>query len=567
MAAAGRPGAEPWNRVRIPQAGSRSTLTVQEPSATLDACLAAVLKGCHLVTQSLKSQTLDAEVDVLCSVLYSNHNRLGHHKPHLALRQVEQCLKRVKNMNLEGSIEDLSQLLSTNETLPGATENHVVPSQPVVEVALMKVLGGCKLLLRLLDCCSKAFLLTVKHLGLKEFIILNLVMVGLASRLWVLHKGLLRRLVSLYEPLFGLLQEVSRIQPMPYFKDFAFPADVTDFLGPPYLEVLKGKAPAAFASKRVTRFLNKLFLKKEQLPKINEDMLNRISKTSELKRSCLESSMDLGQPVKMSKKVQKENPSGFDVRAFCTRLRNKATQETNSEFKYSWSKLKTTKPSSQKPRRTHWANNIVQRIRVTKTFTQLSEEIQMAIVWSRSKRLKAQAAYLGSKLLKSNRLRHVEAQGYSLPKKLQCMKISLCNCLLRGSVISTSKHPPRQRRSKHKVLTRQRKPQRKLQSTLVKETQQVPEGTLQSTKDTSAKCRRSGGTVQRSDVCPNGKQVLRRLSKPGLKSKEMGVHANLTGGSANGTGLWMKRQTHAHSEPETAKEADDIDDIFALMGV
>ncbi|XP_021517515.1 nucleolus and neural progenitor protein isoform X2 [Meriones unguiculatus] len=561
MAAAARPGAEPWNRVRIPQAGSRRTLTVEEPSATLDVCAAAAIKGCHLVTQSLKSPALDVEVDVLCSVLYSNHNRLGRHKPHLALRQVEQCLKRLKNMHLEDSVEDLSELLSASETQPGATKTRVVPSQPVVEVALMKVLGGCKLLLRLLDCCCKAFLLTVKHLGLQEFIILNLVIVGLVSRLWVLHKGLLRRLISLYEPLFGLFQEVSRIQPMPYFKDFAFPSDITDFLGPPYLEVFNKKTPAAFATKGVTKLLNKLFLMKEQLPKINEDTVDRISKTSQQMKSNLQSSVDLGQPVKMSKKTKKEQPSGFDVRALCMRLRNKAAQETNCEFKYSQSKTKTTKHPSQKLRRTHWANSIVQRIQVTKTFTQLSEEIQMAIVWSRKKKLKAQATYLGNKLLKSNRLRHVEAQGHSLPKKLQCMKTSLCNCLLRG----TSKHPPRQRRSKHKVLSRQRKPQRKLQSTFLKEAQQVPEGTLKSTGGTSAKCRRSGGTVQRSDISPNRKQVLRRLSKPGLKTKELGIHRNPTGGSGNETGLWMKRQID--NAPASAKEADDIDDIFALMGV
>lgn len=33
--AAGLPGPEPWNRVRIPKAGSRSALTVQDPGAAL----------------------------------------------------------------------------------------------------------------------------------------------------------------------------------------------------------------------------------------------------------------------------------------------------------------------------------------------------------------------------------------------------------------------------------------------------------------------------------------------------------------------------------------------------
>lgn len=147
------------------------------------------------------------------------------------------------------------------------------------------------------------------------------------------------------------------------------------------------------------------------------------------------------------------------------------------------------------------------------------------------------------------------------------MKTSLCNCLLRGSIISTSKCSPRQRRSKHKVLSRQRKPQRKLQSTLLKETQQVPEGTLKSARDPSAKWSRSGGTVPRTDVCPNRKQVLRRLSKPALKTKGPGFHGTVSAGSGNETALWTETQTHTHGVPEAAREADDIDDIFALMGV
>lgn len=126
--------------------------------SALDLCIAAVIKECCLVTLSLKSQTLDAETDVLCAVLYSNHNRMGRHKPHLALKQVEQCLKRLKSMNLEDSIQDMSELLSPSENQPVTTKACVIPSQPVVELVLMKILGACKLLLRLLDCCCKTFL-------------------------------------------------------------------------------------------------------------------------------------------------------------------------------------------------------------------------------------------------------------------------------------------------------------------------------------------------------------------------------------------------------------------------
>nr|XP_004672372.2 nucleolus and neural progenitor protein [Jaculus jaculus] len=564
MAAAVLPGAEPWNRVRIPRAGSRSTVTVRDAGAALDLCIAAVMKECHLVIQSLRSRTLDAEIDVLCAVLYSNHNRMGHHKPHLALKQVEQCLKRLKNMNLEGSIEDLSELFSSSASQPAPTKVRVIPSQPVVELVLMKVLGACKLLLRLLDCCCKAFLLTVKHLGLQEFIILNLVMLGLVSRLWVLYKGVLKKLISLYEPLFALLQEVSRIQPMSYFKDFAFPSDVTEFLGQPYLEVFKEKMPTAFAAKGVTKLLNKLFLVKEQPRVYRESTLCGISKIAKQMEINLQNTVDLGQPVK--NKVSKEEPSGFDVKAFCKRLKDIAAQETKPEFKSSQPKLKTAKHPSQKVG-TPQAADFVQRCREAKTFLQLSEEIQMAIVWCRSRRLKAQATYLGNKLLKSNRLKHVEAQGYSLPKKLECMKTSICNRLLRGSEINTSKQHLRQRRLQKKFLPRQRKPQRKLQSNLLKEILQSRE-TPQSASGTGAKRRRPGGTgtVQRTDL-RSSRRPLPSTSHANAVTEAKEKGRDLKGGNENKTDLWTDMQINQHPMSGTIKETDDIDDIFAIMGV
>ncbi|XP_030692647.2 nucleolus and neural progenitor protein isoform X1 [Globicephala melas] len=558
------PGPQPWNRVRLPKAGSRSTVTVQDPGAALDLCIAAVIKECCLVTLSLKSQILDAETDVLCAVLYSNHNRMGRHKPHLALKQVEQCLKRLKNMNLEGSIQDLSESFSSNENQPVNTKACVIPSQPVVELVLMKILGACKLLLRLLDCCCKTFLLTVKHLGLQEFIILNLVMVGLVSRLWVLYKDVLKRLVSLYEPLFGLLQEVSRIQPLPYFKGFTFPSDIAEFLGEPYFEIFKKKMPTAFAAKGVTKLLNKLFLTKEQSQRSSEETLLRISKKAKQMKINTQNNVDLGQPVK-NKKILKEKSSEFDVRAFCKQLKHRAIQANSFEFKCSQSKLKATKRSSWKAIGTPCVKSLVQRFRETDTFLQLSEEIQMAILWCRSKKLKAQTTFLGNKLLKSNRLKHVEAQGYSLPKKLECIKTSICNCLLQGSGSKTLKNHLR-RRSQNKFSLKRRKPQRKLQSTLLKETQQPPQGTQSATD--IIKGRLSHPTVCTTDLYPNNKQVLsRRVSSPVIQTKEKQIHETLIESNENETDSWTMMQINKHNTSGITKETDDIDDIFALMGV
>nr|XP_019590386.1 PREDICTED: nucleolus and neural progenitor protein isoform X4 [Rhinolophus sinicus] len=299
-----------------------------------------------------------------------------------------------------------------------------------------------------------------------------------------------------------------------------------------------------------------------QSPSCCEETLLRISKKAKQTKTSVQSNVDLGQPVK---KIVKEKSSEFDVRAFCKQLKHKALQEASFEFKGSQSQLNATKRSSQKAIGTPCAKSFVQRFQEAETFIQLSEEIQMAILWCRSKKLKAQAFFLGNKLLKSNRLKHVEAQGYSLPKKLECIKTSICNCLLRGSGSKTSKHHLRQRRSQNKFVLRQRKPQRKLQSTLLKEIQSPAR--TQSATDAS-KQRFSDHAVHRTNLSPNSTQFLSsRVSNPVIRTKEKPIHETLTGSNEHGTDSWTMTQVNKRNILGTIKETDDIDDIFALMGV
>lgn len=106
--------------------------------------------------------------------------------------------------------------------------------------------------------------------------------------------------------MFGLLQEVSRIQPLPYFKDFTFPSDIVEFLGQPYFEVFKKKMPTAFAAKGVTKLLNKLFSAKEQSLRCSEETSHSIPKKANHMKINMQNNVDLGQPVK-NKKIFKGN--------------------------------------------------------------------------------------------------------------------------------------------------------------------------------------------------------------------------------------------------------------------
>lgn len=124
----------------------------------------------------------------------------------------------------------------------------------------------------------------------------------------------------------------------------------------------------------------------------------------------------------------------------------------------------------------------------------------------------------------------------------------------------------RRRRSQNRFLLEQRKLQRKLQLTLSKEIQPSPQGTQNATD--SSKWRLSHYTVQRTDLSPNSKLLLSsRISNPVLQTKEKQIHENLTGSNENETDSWTILQMNKHNTSGTIKETDDIDDIFALMGV
>ncbi|XP_043847052.1 nucleolus and neural progenitor protein isoform X2 [Dromiciops gliroides] len=499
---------------------------------------------------SLMRKSLDTETGILHAILYSNHNKLCHHKPYLALKQVQQCLKRMDCVNLEGSIQDLFELCPKEDILEN-TKKYIIPSQPVVEFVLMKILGTCKLILRLLDCCCKTFLLSVKHLCLEEFIILNTVITGLVSRVWVLYKDLLKKLVSLYKPLFRLLQEVSRIQPMPYFNNFTFPVDLKDFLGEAYLDIIKKKMVA----KGVTKLLNKLFLSKEESNKSIQEIALEVPPKAKQMKIKTTNNVDIGKAVQ-KRKTHKEMSSGFDLKAFCKRPKHKTTMDAGFKSVCSERRVRKAIGSSQPLGGSSGARNLALKIREAQSFTQLSEEIQMAIFWCRRKKLKHKVTFLGNKLLKSNRLKHVEAQGYSLPKKLKCIKTSICNFFLHGLGNMSSKCHLRRISSQNKFLKQQRKPQRKSQPTVLKEIQQFLQQTEKIVTEGDTKRTFSDLRIHRPELTLKKSQLL--------DNRNANLLENCNGTMKSPTLAQVKEK---NTTSETVRDMDDIDDIFSSLGV
>ncbi|KGL89126.1 Uncharacterized protein C3orf17, partial [Charadrius vociferus] len=211
---------------------------------------------------------------------------------------VEQCLKRLWKMNLVGCIETLAGLIPKKNT-PQAHAECLVPSQPTLETVALKVLGGCKLILRLLDCCCKAFLLSVQHLCSGEFILLNTVASGLLSRLRfvIQYRCVLQSLIALYGTLSTSLHLVSETQQMPYIKGFTFPSDISNFLGVNIFSEVKNQKVKILKTKKPTSWLKKLFPTMPEAASEVGKKRNFVTCTSAVKKSSIPCPGDIGEPV------------------------------------------------------------------------------------------------------------------------------------------------------------------------------------------------------------------------------------------------------------------------------
>ncbi|XP_057874693.1 LOW QUALITY PROTEIN: nucleolus and neural progenitor protein [Melospiza georgiana] len=417
---------EPWNRLDVPWPANSAAvpLAAQHPAVGL---LSALRRRCDIAGKRLSGPGLAAEGRVLRAVLYVYHSRLLRHRPYLALQQVEQCLKRLWKMNLVGCLETLVGLIP-KKNASKAQEECLVPSQPILETVALKVLGGCKLILRLLDCCCKAFLLSVKHLCSKEFILLNTVASGLLSRLWVQYRCVLQTLMSLYSVLSTMLQLVSETQKTPYIKGFTFPSDVGDFLGVNVSSEAKKQKAKMLTAKKSTSWMTKFFpAMPEAVSKVGKKRKSETC-TSAVKNHSILCPVDIGETVVVPTARRGKHP-GFDVKSLLRPSRH-PTQEGLS-IASTPLQAKSSPLSSQIVKSQH-TGSLVQMVQTAASFGELSEALRKAILWCKTNKFKSEAYFLRNKLLKSKRLHHVEAQGCSLKKKLRCVKTSVCKHLLYG---------------------------------------------------------------------------------------------------------------------------------------
>ncbi|XP_009955625.1 PREDICTED: uncharacterized protein C3orf17 homolog, partial [Leptosomus discolor] len=447
---------------------------------------------------------------------------------------VEQCLKRLWKMNLVGCIETLAELIPKRNTSQAHAE-CLVPSQPVLETVALKVLGGCKLIVRLLDCCCKAFLLSVKHLCSEEFILLNTVASGLLSRLWIQYRCVLQSLMSLYGMLSTSLHLVSETQQMPYIKGFTFPSDIRNFLGVNISSEVKKQKARMLTTKKPTNWLKKHFSTRPEVGKKR----NFVTCMSAVKKHSIPCPVDIGEPVLVTR-ASRGKHLGSDLKSLL-RPSRPPTQEGISIASTPF-KAKLASHSSCIAKWQH-TESLVQMVQRAASFGELSEALRKAILWCKGNKFKSAVYFLRNKLLKSNRLHHVEAQGCSLKKKLRCVKTSIRKYLLHGA---QNAHWPKQYRGAR--LCRRRIRSSTCFKRTLKTVQQKP--------------------LELFGVCENNASPILPVYQDGPPRWEGRSNAD-TGHVKLSTAGPPKQLLEGSSGPvwKEASENMDIDSIFAAMGV
>uniref|UniRef100_A0A8D0GK69 Nucleolus and neural progenitor protein n=1 Tax=Sphenodon punctatus TaxID=8508 RepID=A0A8D0GK69_SPHPU len=263
--------------------------------------------------------------------------------------------------------------------------------------------------------------------------------------------------------------------------------------------------------------------------------------------------IDIGKPV-LLKRANKGKQMEFDVKTLCRRLKSGTQEDTKHMLPHPKGKMRSASVYSQASRTQH-AKCLVSRFQEACSFAELSEALRTTILWCKSNRLKSQTFFLGNKLLKSKRLQHVEAQGCSLQRKLGCVKSSICKYLLTGSQYT---HQPKGYLRASACCQRQIK--------LSRRTKSVSKQTLKYIKPLKTKTSDFWGASMTGalSLLPNQcAELSPQVREPGNHDSSKCVDEQV---QVEPSGLLLERNL-GPTVKDARVDTDDIDDIFAAMGV
>uniref|UniRef100_UPI0037E837CD nucleolus and neural progenitor protein n=1 Tax=Semicossyphus pulcher TaxID=241346 RepID=UPI0037E837CD len=403
--------AELWNRVNIPFPSAVSCVRVGFSSST-DVNVKTLLAENEKVLKLIRSEILQTEIRVLYELLYILNNSFKGNKTFKGLQRVEQCINRLKRMNLDAALQELTELCPNRfqRGLSIKAGECDVPSQPMLEWLCLKVLGAAQLMSCTLNRCSRAFSLSKQQMKWEEFVILNVVITSMLSRLWVIFRGVLCSLSTLYQKLLELLKEVAKAQPMPFLTDFSLPADVAHFLG---------SSDAFLLTKRSAHYPSAKEQKKQQRMKRSSVLAKNQGQTKKVKE-------DLGVAVERGLVLD------VDMKPFLKVFRN----------------FRKGKSFLQKSHKAERKQKFKKQVREAATFTELETCLQEMILWCKSQKMKKEKRLLRFVHLKCQKMKCLEAAGYNVQRKLKTFRLEACWALSpQGSVPKTCRSAAAMRRN------------------------------------------------------------------------------------------------------------------------
>ncbi|XP_042282424.1 nucleolus and neural progenitor protein [Thunnus maccoyii] len=375
---------EPWNRVNIPFPSAVSSVRIHFSPKT-DVNVETLLVENGKVLKLIRSEILQTEIRLLYELIYVLNNSYRGNKTFKGLKQVEQCINRLKNMKLDVALQELTDLCPNRiqRELSVKSGECDVPSQPMLEWLCLKVLGAAHLMSCTLNRCSRAFVLSKQQMKWEEFVILNVVITSLLSRLWVIFRGVLASLSTLYQQLLEFLREVAHLQPMPFLKSFSLPGDMAEFLGPSH---------ALLLTKWRTRGLHaKDHKEKQQSRKKSSVKVKNQGRTRKVKE-------DLGVAI------ERDLALNADMKPFLKSFRNLTEEPHKAEKKQMFKK----------------------RVREAATFTNMVTHLEEMILWCKSQKMEKEKHLLTFLRLKCQRMKCLETAGYNVQRKLRSFRQEVC---------------------------------------------------------------------------------------------------------------------------------------------
>ncbi|XP_033469295.2 nucleolus and neural progenitor protein-like [Epinephelus lanceolatus] len=384
---------EPWNRVNIAFPSAVSVVRIPFSSST-EASVKALLAENEEVRKLVGSETLQTEIRVLYELLYTRNNSQRRNKTFSALKQVEQCINKLKCMKLDAALQELTEICPNRiqRKLSMEAGECDIPSQAMLEWLCLKVLGGAQLMSCTLRRCSRAFLLSRQHMNVGQFIVLNMVITSMLSRLWVIARGILVSLSTLYQQLLELLREVAKAHPMPFLTDFSLPADMAQFLGPSDAYVLPKKTAHGPHAKDH---------KEKQQQGKRKKLPVKVKKQGETRKV----KEDLG--VAVDRGVIS---LGIDMKPFLKVVRNFTKGKSVAQRTHKLDKIQKFK----------------KQVREAASFKDMATHLDEMIPWCKSQKMNRERHRLTFLRLKCQRLKCLEAEGYNVQRKLPTFRWEVC---------------------------------------------------------------------------------------------------------------------------------------------